>query len=113
MKRACAAVEVPVPESYNRLVAKNRSRDLTDRGIYFFYWGIEFESNMDMPLSNFSISADAPMLPHSAKSPSRILPLWFTADHGGHDRTHGTGSPEDMTIPFIIKGKNFKVGEKP
>lgn len=67
---------------------------------------------MDMPLSNFSISADTPMLPHSAKSPSRILPLWFTADHGGHDRTHGTDSPEDMTIPFIIKGKNFKVGEK-
>lgn len=67
---------------------------------------------MDMPLSNFSISADAPMLPHSAKSPSRILLLWFTADHGGRDRTHGTDSPEDMTIPFIIKGKNFKVGEK-
>lgn len=67
---------------------------------------------MDMPLSNFSISADTPMLPHSAKSPSRILLLWFTADHGGHDRTHGTDSPEDMTIPFIIKGKNFKVGEK-
>ena len=52
------------------------------------------------------------MLPHLAKSPSRILPLWFTADHDGHDRTHGTDSPEDMTIPFIIKGKDFKVGEK-
>lgn len=36
-----------------------------------------------------------------------------TADHGGHDRTHGTDSPEDMTIPFIIKGKDFKPGEKP
>ena len=67
---------------------------------------------MDMPLSNFSISADTQVLPHSAKSPSRILPFWFTADHGGHDRTHGTDSPEDMTIPFIIKGKDFKAGEK-
>lgn len=67
---------------------------------------------MDMSFSNFIISADAPMMPHSAKSPSRILPLWFTADHGGHDRTHGTDSPEDMTIPFIIKGKDFKAGEK-
>ena len=67
---------------------------------------------MDMSFSNFSISADAPMLPHSAKSPSRILLLWFTADHGGHDRTHGTDSPEDMTIPFIINGKDFKAGEK-
>ena len=40
------------------------------------------------------------------------MPLWFTADHGGHDRTHGTDSPENMTIPFIIKGKDFKAGEK-
>ena len=26
-----------------------------------------------------------------------------TADHGGHDRMHGTDLPEDMTIPLIIK----------
>ena len=34
-----------------------------------------------------------------------------TADHGGHDRTHGTEMPEDMTIPMFIKGKDFKAGE--
>ena len=28
----------------------------------------------------------------------------ITADHGGHDRTHGTDSPEDMTIPLIFAG---------
>ena len=28
----------------------------------------------------------------------------FLADHGGHDRTHGTPCPEDMTIPMIILG---------
>ena len=33
-----------------------------------------------------------------------------TADHGGHDRTHGTEMPEDMTIPLIISGKDFKAG---
>lgn len=38
--------------------------------------------------------------------------VMVTADHGGHDRTHGTDSPKDMTIPFIIKGKDFKPGEK-
>ena len=27
-----------------------------------------------------------------------------TADHGGHDYTHGTDSPEDMTIPLIFAG---------
>ena len=30
----------------------------------------------------------------------------ITADHGGHDRSHGLDIPEDMTIPIFIKGKN-------
>lgn len=30
-----------------------------------------------------------------------------TADHGGHDRSHGSDMKEDMTIPVIIKGKDF------
>lgn len=32
----------------------------------------------------------------------------ITADHGGHDRTHGSEMPEDMLIPVIIKGKGFE-----
>ena len=35
-----------------------------------------------------------------------------TADHGGHDRTHGTDMPEDMTIPMFFYGKDFKPDEK-
>ena len=31
-----------------------------------------------------------------------------TADHGGHDRCHGTDLSEDMTIPMIFHGKAFK-----
>ncbi len=27
-----------------------------------------------------------------------------TSDHSGHDQTHGTDRPEDMTTPFIISG---------
>ena len=34
----------------------------------------------------------------------------ITADHGGHDRTHGSEMPEDMLIPVIIKGKDFDAG---
>jgi predicted AlkP superfamily pyrophosphatase or phosphodiesterase len=37
-----------------------------------------------------------------------VMPLDTTivvhADHGGHDRTHGTDMPEDMTIPWIAAG---------
>lgn len=34
----------------------------------------------------------------------------LTADHGGHDRTHGTDSPEDMIIPWIVWGNGVKRG---
>ncbi len=35
-----------------------------------------------------------------------------TADHGGHDRTHGTEMPEDMIIPNFFFGKMFPKGVK-
>jgi predicted AlkP superfamily pyrophosphatase or phosphodiesterase len=34
------------------------------------------------------------------------------ADHGGHDRTHGTEMPEDMTIPYFIKGPGIPAGRE-
>jgi predicted AlkP superfamily pyrophosphatase or phosphodiesterase len=35
-----------------------------------------------------------------------------TSDHGGHDQTHGTPSPEDMTIPLIAHIEGLR-GELP
>ena len=35
-----------------------------------------------------------------------------TADHGGHDRTHGTALPEDITIPMFYFGKQFEAGKR-
>ena len=34
-----------------------------------------------------------------------------TADHGGHDRAHGTDMPEDMTIPMFFYGPDFEAGK--
>ena len=33
-----------------------------------------------------------------------------TADHGGHDRAHGTTDPRDMTIPWIVWGAGVRKG---
>lgn len=33
--------------------------------------------------------------------------LIVTADHGGHDRNHGSDMKEDMTIPVILNGNAF------
>ena len=32
------------------------------------------------------------------------------SDHGGHDWTHGTDEPEDITIPWILKGPGVHSG---
>lgn len=32
------------------------------------------------------------------------------ADHGGHERNHGSDSPEDMTIPWMLYGAGVKKG---
>jgi predicted AlkP superfamily pyrophosphatase or phosphodiesterase len=32
------------------------------------------------------------------------------SDHGGHDQTHGTTMPEDMTIPWIAQGAGIRRG---
>lgn len=34
------------------------------------------------------------------------------ADHGGHDRSHGTDMPEDMTIPICFWGNKFEKGKE-
>ncbi len=34
------------------------------------------------------------------------------ADHGGHDRSHGTDLPEDMTIPWIVAGPSIRRGHR-
>ena len=33
------------------------------------------------------------------------------ADHGGHDRSHGSTMPEDMTVPFFFIGEEFERGK--
>ena len=33
------------------------------------------------------------------------------ADHGGHERSHGTDLPEDMTIPLFFIGERFEKGK--
>lgn len=35
-----------------------------------------------------------------------------TADHGGHDRSHGTDLDEDMTIPMFFIGEDFEKGKE-
>lgn len=46
------------------------------------------------------------------KEVSDSYSIIITADHGGHDRIHGTEEPEDMTIPMFFCGDMFERGKK-
>ena len=35
----------------------------------------------------------------------------LTADHGGHNRSHGSEEPEDMTIPFFMRHSSIAPGK--
>ena len=39
-----------------------------------------------------------------------VAAVIVTADHGGHDTTHGSSLPEDMTIPWIVSGPGIRPG---
>lgn len=36
--------------------------------------------------------------------------ILVVSDHGGHERSHGTDMPEDMTIPWILNGPSVRQG---
>lgn len=36
--------------------------------------------------------------------------IFFTADHGGHGRNHGSAEKSDMTVPLVIVGTDFTPG---
>jgi len=42
----------------------------------------------------------------SGLAPNTVLIV--TADHGGHDKTHGDNIPDDMLIPWVAWGKGVK-----
>lgn len=34
--------------------------------------------------------------------------ILLQSDHGGHDRSHGSDLPEDMTVPWMVVGNNIR-----
>lgn len=41
---------------------------------------------------------------------AKPVDLIVIADHGGHDHGHGTDSPEDMTVPYVMWGYRVESG---
>ncbi|MCB9644722.1 MAG: alkaline phosphatase family protein [Myxococcales bacterium] len=86
-----------------------------DRAGHWFGWGNEVRSPAVAPSSAYRRA-----LVRSDESLGRLVrylrerkwwdetALILTADHGGHDRTHGTAHPQDRHIPWILGGGALK-----
>ena len=97
----------------------NTDRKLTDRAVaylksdapdfLFLYLGITDETGhrygwMGKEYLN-AVSAAWDCIADVCKAAGEDYSLLITADHGGHDRTHGSVDREDMTIPLIIQSR--------
>jgi len=59
-----------------------------------------------------ALSCCCDMTDQIIKELSEEYTIFFTADHGGHGRSHGTDQPEDMTIPIFCLGGPFTGGRE-
>jgi len=76
--------------------------DTDDKGGHDSGWmTAEYLRRISLALDNIRRILDAFETTHT---------IVITADHGGHDRTHGTDLPEDMTIPMFYLGPDFAPG---
>ena len=58
-----------------------------------------------------AVSDSLDNIQHVAKQLPSDYAFILTADHGGHDRSHGTDSAEDMTTPFFLRHSSIAPGE--
>lgn len=65
-------------------------------------------------MSEHYLSAMKESWEKAAKAIAALPEDWtviITADHGGHDRSHGSTMPEDMKIPVFFRGPAFEPGK--
>ena len=82
----------------------------------FLYFGLtDMVGHTSGWMSEHYLSAMKESWEKAAKAIAALPDDWtviITADHGGHDRTHGTEMSEDMTIPMFYIGKAFPAGKR-
>lgn len=112
---------------YNARLPENTDRILTDAAIarieeshpdFVFLYLVETDekgghdcgwmSAQYLQQINNAISCVQSVMEHAGDEYAVIV----TADHGGHDRVHGTLMDEDMTIPMFFHGTMFTPGER-
>lgn len=119
--------QVTEPSSLNRFVFVNdRDTVLTDRlisefpqnfGILFIHFGLTDGMGhsygwLSPQQLSVAFRADEALARILAELDARGLRnetlVIVTADHGGHDFTHGSSAPEDMTIPWVAAGPGIQ-----
>ena len=105
-------------EQASRLVTKEVIRDMNDPeydlSFAFAYLGHPDEAGHDWgwmsPQYMDAVKSAWDDVDNILKGLPEDCTVIITADHGGHDRTHGYDIPEDMIIPMIAIGPDFAPG---
>jgi predicted AlkP superfamily pyrophosphatase or phosphodiesterase len=96
-----------------RVLNMIEENDMPDFTFFYHCWadeaGHKYGWMSDEYLQSVSDSLDN--LQQVARVLSDDVKLIVTADHGGHDRTHGSDAPEDMTIPVFFRGQGIPPGK--
>lgn len=101
-------------ENGDRIVAHHAIQHVGSHDFSFVYLGtVDSAGHFYGWMSNEYLRqverVDAELAKIVAALPSESV-LMVQADHGGHDRFHGTDAPEDMTIPWMMMGTGIKQG---
>ena len=105
-------------EKASRIVAKEVVRDMSDPeyniSFAFAYLGHPDEAGHDWgwmsPQYMSAVQTAWDDIDNILNGLPEDCTVIITADHGGHDRTHGYDMPEDMIIPMIAIGPDFAPG---
>lgn len=102
----------------DRLITEDAEKMLASGNLpdfIFFYQGQPDEAGHKYGwMTDEYMQAISESLDNVQRIAARLPPEYhviLTADHGGHDRTHGTELPEDMTIPFFMRHASLTPGE--
>lgn len=108
--------EAPLDKTYDDAVADEAVRLLGDESfdfVFIYFGSVDAAGHaygwMSQPYIEQLERVDG-LLGRVLDAAPGDATLIVHSDHGGHERTHGTERPEDMTIPWVAAGPTIRSG---
>lgn len=106
-------IEAATKETFHTAKTMLKGSDI-DFAFVYFGWSDEagHANGWMSPEYLHAVNESCDMAGELIKTLGQDYTIILTADHGGHERMHGTNLPEDMRIPLFFLGKPFVPGKE-